>query len=222
MIIGRGLIATSLEKLNTEGIVYFASGVSNSLETKNSEFERELSLLTESIHHHKDCRLVYFSTLSVNDQSKKDSPYVLHKLKMEDFIRENSQDYLILRIGNIVGKGGNPNTLFNFLKSRISGGLPFVLHKKAKRTLVDIDDIPQFFNSECRHLSNQTIDFSYPYHYSLNEIIEAMQKKLGQKAIYEENDEGDFYTVDFSSSVSRYYSGTDAGNYLERLIAKYL
>ena len=222
MIIGRGLIATSLENLDTEDTVYFASGVSNSLETRDSEFERELSLLTESIHTHKNSRLVYFSTLSVNDQSKQDSPYVLHKLKMENFIRENTRDYLILRIGNIVGKGGNPNTLFNFLKGRISGGLPFVLHKKARRILVDIDDVPQFFNSECKHISNQTIDFSYPYYYSLNEIIDVMQEKLGQKAIYEETDEGDFYPVDFGSSVSRYYAGTDAGNYLERLIAKYL
>lgn len=222
MIIGRGLIARSLENQDTEDTVYFASGVSNSLETRDSEFERELSLLTESIHNHKNLRLVYFSTLSVNDQSKQNSPYVLHKLKMENFIRENTRDHLILRIGNIVGRGGNPNTLFNFLKGRISGGLPFILHKKARRILVDIDDISQFFNSEHKDLKNQTVDFSYPYHYSLNEIIDVMQERLGKKAIYEETDEGDFYPVTFDMSVGRYYSDINAIDYLERLVTKYL
>lgn len=222
MIIGSGLIAKSLQHLDTENTVYFASGVSNSLETRNSEFERELSLLRTTVQNNKNSRLVYFSTLSVHDQSKQTSPYVLHKLQAEDLIKNISENYLILRIGNIVGPGGNPNTLFNFLKNRISGKTLFTLHKKARRILVDIDDIPRIFKSEYKHLNNRTVNFSYPYYYSMNEIIEAMEEQLGTAAIYQEKEEGDFYPVAFDDSVTQYYAEVNAADYLKLLIKKYL
>lgn len=222
MIIGSGLIARSLQDINSEEVLYFASGVSNSLETRNSEFEREFDLLKNCMKNNEKCKLIYFSTLSVNDQSKQSSKYVLHKLQIEDFIKNNSNNYLILRIGNIVGKGGNPNTLFNFLKNQISNDNIFILHQKARRLLVDIDDIPNFFASEYKNLSNQTINFSYPYYYSLNEIIELMEQKLGKSANYEQTDEGDFYKVDFDKKIDNYFSSLNPQNYLQLLINKYL
>uniref|UniRef100_A0AAU6WQG9 Uncharacterized protein n=1 Tax=Chryseobacterium endophyticum TaxID=1854762 RepID=A0AAU6WQG9_9FLAO len=45
MIIGSGLIAQSLQFIDQENHLFFASGVSNSLETRSSEFEREFMLL---------------------------------------------------------------------------------------------------------------------------------------------------------------------------------
>ena len=49
MIIGNGLIAKSLQEIDSENVLFFASGVSNSLETRDSEFEREYFLLKETI-----------------------------------------------------------------------------------------------------------------------------------------------------------------------------
>jgi nucleoside-diphosphate-sugar epimerase len=222
MITGSGLIAKSLQPIDTEEILYFASGVSNSLETRSSEFEREFSLLKDNMQSNKDSMLVYFSTLSVNDQSKQSSHYVLHKLQMEDFIKNNSENYLILRIGNIVGNGGNPNTLFNFLRNQITNDLPFVLHKKARRLLIDIDDIPRFFEADYKNFRNQTINFSYPYYYSLKEIVEIMEQQLNKSAIYEEINEGDFYQVDFDQKIDSYFSKVDAIDYLKLMTKKYL
>jgi hypothetical protein len=45
MIIGNGIIANAVRSYDREDIIFFASGVSNSLETRVSEFEREFSLL---------------------------------------------------------------------------------------------------------------------------------------------------------------------------------
>ncbi|HCR78061.1 MAG TPA: hypothetical protein DIW37_16960, partial [Chryseobacterium sp.] len=195
MIIGNGLIANSLKNIDSKHHLYFASGVSNSLETRSSEFEREFSLLKNSIIPHEEKKLFYFSTLSVNDLSKQQSPYVLHKLEIENFIKENCKNYIILRVGNIVGKGGNPNTLFNFLKTQIIQGSNFMLHQKARRLLLDIDDITEFLESNCTNVNNQTINFAYPYYYDLKEIVEAIKNKLQKEANYQESDEGDFYKV---------------------------
>lgn len=222
MIIGNGLIAKSLKNIDTENYLYFASGVSNSLETRSSEFEREFSLLKNSIIQHKENKLFYFSTLSVNDLSKQQSPYVLHKLEIENFIKENCKNYIILRVGNIVGKGGNPNTLFNFLKTQIIQGSNFMLHQKARRLLLDIDDITEFLESNCANVNNQTINFAYPYYYDLKEIVEAIRNKLQKEANYQESDEGDFYKVDFDESVNDFFRGIDAENYLKNLAEKYI
>ncbi|WP_375181107.1 hypothetical protein [Chryseobacterium sp.] len=222
MIIGNGLIANSLKNIDTEDHLYFASGVSNSLETRSSEFEREFSLLKNNVTSHKENKLFYFSTLSVNDLSKQQSPYVLHKLEIENFIKENCKNYIILRIGNIVGNGGNPNTLFNFLKTQIMHGNNFMLHQKARRLLLDIDDITKFLESNCANINNQTINFAYPYYYDLKEIVEAIRNKLQKEANYQESDEGDFYKVDFDESVNDFFKETDAENYLKNLAEKYI
>jgi len=221
MIVGTGLIAKALKDIDVENILYFASGVSNSLETRNSEFEREFSLLKHSIENNPERKFVYFSTLSVNDQSKQHSQYVLHKLEIENYIKNNVKKYLILRIGNIVGNGGNPNTLFNFLKNQISNNNKFVLHSKARRLLIDIDDISKFLKNNCININNQTLNFAYPYYYDLREIIGAIQKNMDQPANFDEVDEGDFYQVNFDENIDVFFSKINAEDYLNILAEKY-
>jgi nucleoside-diphosphate-sugar epimerase len=222
MIIGTGLIANSLKSIDAKEILYFASGVSNSLETKKTEFEREFNLLSNTLQNNKEKKFIYFSTLSVQDQSKQDSHYVLHKLDMENYIKSNSDNYLILRIGNIVGKGGNPNTLFNFLKTKIKENHKFVLHRNARRLLLDIDDISSFLDSTCKSVKNETINFAYPHYYDLKEIIHAIEKKLSKEAHYDEVDEGDFYKVTFDHNTDSFFSGVQSDDYLRALAEKYI
>ncbi|WP_294199948.1 hypothetical protein [uncultured Chryseobacterium sp.] len=222
MIIGNGLIARSLQSMDTDDYLFFASGVSNSLETRISEFEREFSLLKNSMEKHPECRLVYFSTLSVNDQSKQHSYYVLHKLKLEEYIRNNTSNHLILRIGNIVGNGGNPNTLFNFLKAQISQGMTFTVHQRARRLLLDIDDVSEFLHAHRDDLNNQTVNFAYPHYFDLKRIVRAIENKMQKKAKYIETDEGDFYKVNFDKTATQFFTGTDADEYLRILAEKYI
>ncbi|GEN74956.1 NAD(P)-dependent oxidoreductase [Chryseobacterium hagamense] len=222
MIIGNGLIAQSLQFIDKETHLFFASGVSNSLETRSSEFEREFILLKNSLEEYPDARLVYFSTLSINDQSKQDSHYVLHKLKLEEYIRNHASSHLILRIGNIVGNGGNPNTLFNFLKTRISHGETFTIHQRARRLLLDIDDVSKFLQVNGPYLNNQIINFAYPYYFDLKEIVQALETRMQKKAIYREADEGDFYKVDFDETANSFFNGINADDYLRVLAGKYI
>ncbi|WET48379.1 hypothetical protein PYS58_17585 [Chryseobacterium indologenes] len=222
MIIGNGLIANSLKKIDSEEYLFFASGVSNSLETRASEFERELSLLKTVSAENKEKKLIYFSTLSIHDQSKQNSQYVIHKKKIEDYIENNIENYLILRIGNIVGKGGNPNTLFNFLKTQIFNDRKFTIHLKARRILLDIDDIPKFITPHCLNTHNKVINFSYPYYYDLKEIVSAIEKEIHKKGMYSESDEGDFYTIDFDKEIISFFSDISPEDYLRSLTQKYI
>ena len=145
MIIGRGLIASIFAQYDEDDLLIFASGVSNSLEVRAAEFEREKSLLINSLNSYPDKKIIYFSTCSICDPSKQESPYVLHKLAMEKLIDGHAQRSIILRIGNVVGHGGNPNTLFNFLSNCIRNDLHFTLHSKAGRILIDAAHIASFF-----------------------------------------------------------------------------
>ncbi|WP_284463091.1 hypothetical protein [Chryseobacterium sp.] len=222
MIIGTGLVANSLKTADSKEILFFASGVSNSLETRASEFEREFSLLKTTCAENKEKKLVYFSTLSILDQSKQNSPYVIHKKEIEQYIENNVDHYLILRIGNIVGQGGNPNTLFNFLKTQITNDNQFTLHLKARRLLLDIEDISKFIDSYGLEAGNKVINISYPYYYDLKEIISSIEKKANKKGLYSEANEGDFYKVDFDEDIITFFSKISPEDYLENLTQNYI
>jgi hypothetical protein len=109
-IVGNGDIASALKDLNKDRWIFFASGVSNSRETDEDEYAREMSLLLEQ---NRSPRLVYFSSLAaLKDRSR----YLDHKRDMERLVRLNFPKYNIVRIGNITW-GDNPHTLINYLRA---------------------------------------------------------------------------------------------------------
>lgn len=113
MIIGNGDIASVLK--DREDILYFASGVSNSQETRQSEYQREIDLL---LKQDKSKHIVYFGSLAI---FYSDTRYVRHKRLMEELVKEHFKTYTIFRIGNIAW-GKNPHTIINFFKNRIKNG----------------------------------------------------------------------------------------------------
>ena len=109
-IVGHGDIASVLT--DRDDITYFASGVSNSREIRELEYEREANLL---LSQDREKRLVYFSSLSIFYSQ---TPYALHKRYMESLVRGNFDKWNIMRMGNITW-GNNPHTLINFIRSQI-------------------------------------------------------------------------------------------------------
>lgn len=108
MVKGKGDIASVLP--DRKDLLFFASGVSNSGETRVSEFRRELDLL--NLQDHKQ-HIVYFSSLAV---FYSDTKYAQHKRGMELVIKTTFPKYTIIRLGNITW-GKNPHTLINYLKA---------------------------------------------------------------------------------------------------------
>ena len=115
MIVGTGDIASVLN--DRDGTIFFASGVSNSNETRESEFMREIELLDKQ---DKTKCIFYFSSITLDDLSK-NSQYLQHKRRMELLVKSNFENYNIIRIGNITW-GSNPNTFINYIKNKKSKG----------------------------------------------------------------------------------------------------
>ena len=87
MIIGSGLISKSFDDyIYNEDYLIFASGVSNSKEDRDHEYEREFHLIKKYIN--TTSKFIYFSTINTGD-----SKYFYHKVNMEKYIIKNSKNY---------------------------------------------------------------------------------------------------------------------------------
>ena len=133
MIVGRGDIASVLN--DRDGAIFFVSGVSNSNETRESEFMREIELLDKQ---DKTKCIFYFSSIALDDLSK-NSQYLQHKRRMELLIKSNFENYNIIRIGNITW-GNNPNTFINYIKNKKSKGEPVQI-KDEYKYIIDKDQL---------------------------------------------------------------------------------
>ena len=93
MVIGNGMIANRFASYkNTDDIIIFASGVSNSKETVEENFLREFTLLKKTIKEHPENILVYFSTCSVEDTDLALAPYVIHKKRLKHLLSKMQQN----------------------------------------------------------------------------------------------------------------------------------
>ena len=138
IIVGCGDIAQAVAEIEPRNRLYFCSGVSNSQETRESEYQREKDLLLEQ---DRSEHLVYFGSLSV---FYSDTRYARHKKEMEELVKENFERHTIVRLGNI-DWGDNPNTIINFFRNRHSEGKPLEI-RDTYRYVVDREEFLHWMN----------------------------------------------------------------------------
>jgi len=138
MVIGTGIIGSAFSGYLNKNVVIFASGVSNSHETDKQSFARELKLLDDIIFSLKNKKLIYFSTIMSNVH---DSCYCKHKLYVERYIKDHVENYIIFRLSQVIGNGGNSNNIFNRLKHQAKNDKEIVVYENIQRSLIDVDDI---------------------------------------------------------------------------------
>lgn len=224
MIIGRGLLGSLFVEDDRDDTVFFASGVSNSLENRPEEFMREENLVTKTLSENPDKIFIYFSTCSVYDSSKTESSYVLHKLKMEQIIKNQCEKYLILRVSNAVGNGGNPNLLMNYLIRSINQNEIINVHTKATRNLIDAEDIKNItFQLLEKSELNKIVNVAYIQNYSIIEILEIIERFYDKKLSLNLIKSGSGYDINVPD-VEYYFQEnglTDKDSYLNRILKKY-
>ncbi len=140
MIIGNGLIAKKFQH-NYKDVIIFVSGVSNSLETNDTQFNREKQLLKDILKKYPDKLLLYFSSRGLENKQLLNIPYYQHKLNMEYLIKSFHNKHIICRIHHIVGMGGNDSTIVNFLYNKILTQKSFDLWQNTYRYLIDVEDV---------------------------------------------------------------------------------
>ncbi|WP_139420689.1 NAD-dependent epimerase/dehydratase family protein [Chryseobacterium mulctrae] len=224
MIIGNGLIATLFKSQDKENVIFFASGVSNSLETRAEEFLREENLIKSTIAENKDKIFIYFSTCSIYDSSKTGSDYVLHKLKMEHLIKKSCHPFLILRISNAVGNGGNPNLLMNYIVRAVKNNETINVYTKATRNLIDVDDIKNItFDILENQALNRIVNIAYNRNYSIIEIIEIVERFYNKKVDINLIKSGSGYDINIPD-VENYFNEYNLNNkelYIQNILRKY-
>ena len=224
MIIGNGLIANLFRENDRENVVFFASGVSNSLETDKSAFQREENLIRKTIKENPNKIFIYFSTCSIYDSSKNGSSYVNHKLKMEQIVEELANQFLILRVSNAVGKGGNPNLLMNYLVNAFHQEKEITVHTLATRNLIDADDVKnitlKFINENS---FNKIINVAYLENFSTKEILEILEKHFNKTAKTYLVKSGQSYLISIPEAEAYFAENklTEKKEYLLRIIKRY-
>lgn len=204
MVIGNGMIATrfSAYQENSDTVI-FASGVSNSKDTIEENFAREFRLLEQTLQEYPDEVLVYFSTCSVYDPDLASAPYVIHKKKTEDFIRNKAANYYLFRISNLAGTSNNPYTLLNYFIFNILGNQPLTIWKNAHRNIIGLDDmfklIDYFLQQKINR--NATINIANKDNYLVPYIMATIEEHLGKKALATAIDRGGDYKIDVSTTA---------------------
>jgi nucleoside-diphosphate-sugar epimerase len=158
MIIGNGLLANSLRNIDRTDVTFFCSGVSNSLETRKEAFQREIDLL---MAQPADKLLVYFSTVSIYNPAKQQTPYILHKFSAERLIRESFPQHIILRLPNMIGAGGNGSNLFPYFLKSIAEGTTVTVYDNTHRELMEADLLPEIVDAllQCKYIGSINAGF---------------------------------------------------------------
>lgn len=226
MIIGNGLIATLFLEHDCSDVIFFASGVSNSLSTDREAFLREEDTAKTVIAKYPDKLFVYFSTASVYDASKKDSLYVCHKLNMERLVQVHCRHYLILRVSNAIGKSNNPHLLLNYLATAIREQKMIEVQANATRNFIDVEDVKNLTLSLLASgVCNTTVNIAYLQSFPVIEIVREIEKILDLNAKINRVDKGDSYDISLSDSVKDYFIQRKLNNaqrYLTLVLSKYL
>lgn len=227
MIIGSGLLAQAFIPAfaHHNDVCIYAAGVSNSQCTDAREFFRERQRLSEGLQQAKDVNaFVYFGTCSVVDPEAQNTPYVQHKLAMEQLAATHPH-YLILRLPQVAGVTPNPHTLLNYLYAKIARSEAFTLWKNAKRNIIDVDDIAAIVGHliSDKTARNITINIANPTNYALADIVKTMERVVGKHAIYDVIERGSEYRIDttFMLNVINQTPVKFGDHYLERVINKY-
>jgi nucleoside-diphosphate-sugar epimerase len=227
MIIGSGLLAHAFSGAfsRRENVCIYAAGVSNSSCTDAREFAREHQRLGDALRQAIDVEtFVYFGTCSVADPEARDTPYVQHKLAMEQMVYAHPQN-LILRLPQVAGKTPNPHTLLNFLYARISRSESFNLWSKAKRNIIDVVDAASIAQQLIANTSarNTTLNIANVVNDPIADIVSAMERVVGKRAVYNVVERGSEYLIDTSAILPVLEkAGVKFGNdYLEKVIDKY-
>jgi nucleoside-diphosphate-sugar epimerase len=192
MIVGTGLIANAFSKGNFDhtNFIIFASGVSNSREERIEEYEKELTLLTNTLNDNQDKKLIYFS--SCNITSADTSVYLQRKELIENYIKRNVLNHLILRLPNVVGHSTNRFQLLNYFYFTLLEQKDLTVKVNYIRHLLDVDDLPKVLKLlTTLQIEASILNVAFNNGIKVKNIIEILEVAVGLRFKNIEEDDGE-------------------------------
>jgi nucleoside-diphosphate-sugar epimerase len=182
-VVGSGMIGSAFSTQSFDmAATIFCSGVSNSLETRQREFDREISLI-KSIHKKNEGNIfVYFSSVMAE---KSDAPYYLHKIQAENLIKKIFKNYLILRLPQVVGFTKN-NTLVTFIIRALIRHEKIRVQNLSRRSIIDVEDVVRIVKKLLnKKIICQTIQICPSNNISAYQLVEIISQELNILPTYE-------------------------------------
>ena len=222
MIVGNGLISKAFKQYYhlLDDIVIFASGVSNSSGNNTDDFNREKDLLIKTIKENK--KIIYFSSTLVNFNDK---PYYKHKLEMEEIIKLSGVDYIIYRLPQIVGKSGNKDNIFNFIKNSIINNKPLTIYTDVERAILDVNDLVSFVLFSMELINKEVVNFSHIEKIYVSDLYNKISTNLKKDTIVLYKSDSKMinnWDSDNSKIVNDWLADINTTNYTDNVIKKYL
>lgn len=211
-IIGHGLIANAFKEVEfNQPVIIFASGVSDSTETRRKEFEREKNLFNGIS---PGSMMVYFSTCSFYDSELVYSPYVQHKLEMEKWV-QNHKRWMIFRLPLVIGPVYTSNTLVNVLYRKIKEEKEVTVWSNAMRYPVDIEDVRKIVLNFIKvGYENRIINIAHVQH-SVMDFVNILEEILNKRTSIKIEPKGSSYYIPNACF------NIQGPNYLENTLRKY-
>jgi nucleoside-diphosphate-sugar epimerase len=202
MIIGAGLVGLSLKSQNTDGVTVFASGVSNSQETRPESFIRERTLLESHLGGRGDLDFIYISTCSVHDKTQGASPYVLHKQQMEQLVLAEKRTSIV-RLPNLVGPTGDKNNLVNHIVDAIVSNEPVFVQESAKRYLLGVDEMASLIGTYVSEgpTAGSIVEFVPPSSTAVMELVGVIENVTRLRAKIKIVPGGSAYVIDHTDTA---------------------
>ena len=174
-VFGNGFLASLIkENIRNHEYNFYAKGISNSIDLKANEIERDLNELSEFLK----CQINPFFYLSSSDNSQINninSKYLMHKQNCEKLVL-GSQFGKIIRIPQIVGNKKSKTALLNYFSDKFFKNDTIVLHKgrirypiSSSTTIECLNQIGNSFNPKIR-----IIDIRPLFGIKTDEIISMM------------------------------------------------
>ena len=215
MIIGSGLMAIACNGIDREDVLFFASGVSDSSEKDDREFQREENMLFTNIEKYHNKVFIYFGAIGGGEL------YLRHKYKMQSIILQKTNNFIILNLSQVVGHGGNANTLFNAFRKSLLKGEEIKVYRDCFRSLIDIDDVMMILDSLIELKYYGVHNFYGIESLPVDLIVQLMAESLGVKARMVMT-AGNYVRIDNSIVIQRLIKGINTKNYTKNLIEKYI
>lgn len=230
MIIGKGYIARLISNIvkTHNDLLIFASGVSNSRETNENEYQREINLLQSVLKNHSNHTFVYFSTVSTLDPSLQCLRYIKHKKFIEQYISELSDSFIILRLPNIITNNFQNKHLFiPFFIERILARNNIVLYTNAYRYFIGELELIQILNlifQNKNNFVNHTINvvlsqnpFSVKILFEI--LIKTIHPVIPPQIVLQES--GSFYTADINLIYLKLLENNQIPFFNEKQLSEY-
>ncbi|SEA61609.1 NAD dependent epimerase/dehydratase family protein [Arachidicoccus rhizosphaerae] len=226
MVLGNGMIASALKKVDRPDVLFAASGLSNLKGADPVERLRERNLLKEQLAQHPDKIFVYISSYSIDDQSSENNtPYLAHKVQMEELVKGLANRFLICRTSNVVGNSKQPGNLMNFICEHLKTGAFFDIWTNTSRNLIDVSDLAEMAAAaiDMGHV-NETLYLIHPSDIAIYDIVRHFETFSAIAGHYRLVEKGVYYRADKTLSKAlfdRLGFEKDADLYTRKLIGKY-